>query len=79
MRLPHLSRDRSRSASRPSATNERRRSPTAANRIIGTTIFPNPDELPVSILKAKPVTVPPLPRAVVFEPLTAMRLSEPYE
>ena len=47
--------------------------------IIGTTIFPNPDELPVSILKAKPVTVPPLPRAVVFEPLTAMRLSEPYE
>ena len=47
--------------------------------ITGTTIFPNQDELPVSVLKAKPVTVPPLPKAVVFEPLAAMRLSEPYE
>jgi methylmalonyl-CoA mutase len=47
--------------------------------ITGTTIFPNPDELPVSVLKAKPVTVPPLPKVVVFEPLTAVRLSEPYE
>ena len=47
--------------------------------ITGTTIFLNPGELPVSVLKAKPVTVPPLPKAVVFEPLTAMRLSEPYE
>jgi methylmalonyl-CoA mutase len=47
--------------------------------ITGTTMFPNQDELPVSVLKTKPVTVPPLPKTVVFEPLTAMRLSEPYE
>jgi methylmalonyl-CoA mutase len=47
--------------------------------ITGTTIFPNPDEVPVAVLQATPVVVPSVPRAIQFAPLRAMRLSEPYE
>ena len=79
VRRPHLSRDRSRSASPRCATERANAIADRREPITGTTMFPNQDELPVSVLKTKPVTVPPLPKTVVFEPLTAMRLSEPYE
>ena len=47
--------------------------------ITGTTIFPNPNEVPVSVLKAAPVKVPSPPKTIDFAPLAAVRLSEPYE
>jgi methylmalonyl-CoA mutase len=47
--------------------------------LTGTTIFRNPDEAPVAVLKATPVVAPPMPKVVEFAPLAAMRLSEPYE
>jgi methylmalonyl-CoA mutase len=47
--------------------------------ITGTTIFADPDKVPVTVLDVAPVQVPSLQRTIEFEPLTAMRLSEPYE
>jgi methylmalonyl-CoA mutase len=47
--------------------------------ITGTTVFPNPGELLVAVLKPTPVRVPALPKTVAFEPLVPARLSEPYE
>jgi methylmalonyl-CoA mutase len=47
--------------------------------ITGTTVFPNPDEIPVAVLQAAPPRVPPMAKTLKFEPLSATRLSEPYE
>jgi methylmalonyl-CoA mutase len=47
--------------------------------ITGTTVFQNPGELPASVLKVDPVRLPPMPKAVEFEPLAAKRVSELYE
>jgi methylmalonyl-CoA mutase len=47
--------------------------------IAGTTVFPNPNELPVAVLKAAPVAVSPLPNAIALDALRPARLSEPYE
>jgi methylmalonyl-CoA mutase len=64
------------------ATVRRGRERAIADRrdlITGTTIFADPDKAPVTLLDVAPVQVPSLPQTIEFEPLTAMRLSEPYE
>jgi methylmalonyl-CoA mutase len=47
--------------------------------LTGTSDYPNLTELPVKVLDVKPVSVPPLPVAITFEGLPAVRLAEPYE
>jgi methylmalonyl-CoA mutase len=48
--------------------------------LTGTTIFPNADEAPATVLDARPVPLPDMGKpAVSFEALAAMRLAEPFE
>jgi methylmalonyl-CoA mutase len=48
--------------------------------LTGTTVFANPDELPVAVLDTPRIEPAPLPTGSVrFEPLTPMRLAEPFE
>jgi methylmalonyl-CoA mutase len=48
--------------------------------LIGTTVYPNPSELPVAVLDATPVTIPePSAKALRYEALDPMRLAAPYE
>jgi len=51
-----------------------------AEPLIGTSVFPNPDELPVAVLNAARPAPSPLPAdAARMEPLAPMRLGEPFE
>jgi methylmalonyl-CoA mutase len=48
--------------------------------LTGTTIFPNADEAPATVLEVKPVTLPDMGKqAVSFDALAPMRLAEPFE
>jgi methylmalonyl-CoA mutase len=48
--------------------------------LTGTTIFPNPDEAPATVLEVKPVALPDMGKqAVSFEALAPTRLAEPFE
>jgi methylmalonyl-CoA mutase len=48
--------------------------------LTGTTIFPNPDEMPVAVLDVAPVHPESRQRAAIeFQALVAMRLAEPFE
>jgi methylmalonyl-CoA mutase len=47
--------------------------------ITGTTAFPHAEDVPISVLKATPVKLPGLPKAIEFAPLTPRRLAEPHE
>jgi methylmalonyl-CoA mutase len=47
--------------------------------LTGTTIFPNPGEAAAKVLDVPRVKLPDAPKAVTFEPLTAMRLAEAFE
>ena len=47
--------------------------------LTGTTIFPNPDEAPASVLPVAPVPADAMQRTVAFDPLAPMRLAEPFE
>jgi methylmalonyl-CoA mutase len=48
--------------------------------LIGTTVFPNPSELPATVLNVMPLAIPPPPaNALRFEALKPMRLAKPHE
>lgn len=47
--------------------------------LIGTTMFPNPKELPVEVLNVKAPVQPSFSPAVRVEPLPRIRLGEPFE
>jgi methylmalonyl-CoA mutase len=47
--------------------------------LTGTSDYPNLSELPVKVLDVKTVSVPPMPAAITFEGLPAIRMAEPYE
>jgi methylmalonyl-CoA mutase len=48
--------------------------------LTGTTIFPNPDETPATVLPVSTVAPAAMPKAAVtVEPIPAMRLAEPFE
>jgi methylmalonyl-CoA mutase len=51
-----------------------------AEPLIGTSIFSNPDELPVAVLNAARPAPSPLPASAArMEPLAPIRLGEPFE
>jgi methylmalonyl-CoA mutase len=47
--------------------------------LTGTSDYANLAELPVNVLAVTPVSVPPLPAKVSFEPFPQIRMAEPYE
>jgi methylmalonyl-CoA mutase len=52
---------------------------TRRDPLTGTSEFPDIAELPVAVLDVAPVTTPPAPAMIAFEPLPRARLAEPYE
>jgi methylmalonyl-CoA mutase len=51
-----------------------------AEPLVGTSVFSNPDEIPVTVLDvARPVLSPLAAGSVRIEPLASMRLGEPFE
>jgi methylmalonyl-CoA mutase len=48
--------------------------------LTGTTIFPNPDEVPAAVPDVAPIPAAPAPKGEIsFEALASMRLAEPFE
>jgi len=47
--------------------------------LVGANEFPDLGELPATVLDVKPVSAPTMPLALTLEPLSQIRLAEPYE
>ena len=47
--------------------------------LVGTTVFANPDEVPVRVLEVAPQKLAKAPATGLLEALTPMRLAEPFE